>query len=44
MENQGIEKALQNLAEALKGNAAVRNVTVTIKLENPNPNKAKESK
>ncbi len=45
MENQVIEKALQDLAKALSGNDAVQQVKVTITLEKPKPSKAKpESK
>lgn len=45
MENQGIEKALQDLAKALSGNDTVQRVKVTITLKKPKPSKAKpESK
>lgn len=45
MKNQGIEKALQDLAKALEGNDSVAKVKVTITLEKPKPSKAKpESK
>lgn len=40
MENQGIEKALQDLAKALKDNDTVERVKVTITLVKPKPNKA----
>ena len=36
-----IEKALQELAEALKNNETVTKVTVTITLTKPKPDKAK---
>lgn len=40
-----IEKALQNLAEALKSNDSVARVKITITLVKPKPDKAKpESK
>ena len=41
MEEQGIEKALQDLAKALKDNDTVARVKVTITLVKPKPNKAK---
>ena len=45
MENQGIEKALQDLAKALSGNDTVQRVKVTITLVKPKLSKAKpESK
>ena len=45
MEEQGIEKALQDLAKALKDNDTVARVKVTITLVKSNPSKAKpESK
>ncbi len=45
MESKGIEKALQELAEALKTNDTVARVKVEITLVKPKPNKAKpESK
>ena len=45
MENQGIEKALQDLAKALSDNDTVQRVKVTITLVKPKPSKAKpESK
>ena len=45
MENKGIEKALQELAEALKNNDTVARVKVEITLVKPKPSKAKpESK
>lgn len=45
MENQDIEKALQDQAKALSGNDTVQRVKVTIILEKPKPSKAKpESK
>jgi hypothetical protein len=40
MENQGIEKALQDLAKALKDNDTVERVKVTITLVKPKPSKA----
>ena len=39
-----IEKALQELAEALKSNDTVERVKVTITLVKPKPSKANESK
>lgn len=39
-----IEKALQDLAKALKSNETVSRVTVTITLTKPKPNKATKSK
>ena len=45
MEEQGIEKALQDLAKALKDNDTVARVKVTITLVKTKPSKAKpESK
>ena len=45
MENQGIEKALQDLAKALSVNDTVQRVKVTITLVKQKPSKAKpESK
>lgn len=45
MKNQGMEKALQDLAKALENNDAVQRVKVTITLVKPKPSKAKpESK
>ena len=45
MENQSIEKALQDLAKALNDNDTVQRVKVTITLVKPKPSKAKpESK
>ena len=41
MENQGIEKALQDLAKALSDNDTVQRVKVTITLVKPKPSKAK---
>lgn len=41
METQGIEKALQDLAKALKDNDTVERVKVTITLVKPKPSKAK---
>jgi hypothetical protein len=40
METQGIEKALQDLAKALKDNDTVERVKVTITLVKPKPSKA----
>ena len=40
MENQGIEKALKDLAKALKDNDTVERVKVTITLVKPKPSKA----
>lgn len=39
-----IEKALQELAEALKSNDTVERVKITITLVKPKPNKANENK
>lgn len=39
-----ITKALQDLAEALKDKDAVKKVKITVTLEQPKPDKAKESK
>jgi hypothetical protein len=46
MENmENVAKALQDLAEAIKSNAAVERIKVTITLVKPKPSKAKpESK
>ncbi len=45
MESKDIEKALQDLAKALKDNDAVERVKITITLVKPKPSKAKpESK
>lgn len=41
MKEQGIEKALQDLAKALKDNDTVARVKVSITLEKPKSSKAK---